>query len=83
VLKYELRREQFSALVFGFFSERSPVVEGKKMEYVPAGGASEVLGHLAAGVASGVAGNTDFLKMAQSGKQAIRCQCYKTFFLRC
>ena len=42
------------------------------MEFGAGGGASEVLGHLAAGVAGGVAGNTDLLKMAQSGKQHIR-----------
>ena len=42
------------------------------MEFGAGGGASEVLGHLAAGVAGGVAGNTDLLKMAQSGKQAIK-----------
>jgi hypothetical protein len=42
------------------------------MDYASGGSASEVLGHLAAGVAGGVAGNTELLKMAQSGKQAVK-----------
>ena len=45
------------------------------MDFGGGGSASEVLGHLAAGVAVGVAGNTDLmssgLKMT-SGKQAVK-----------
>jgi|FrelakmetLWP11LW_1041352.scaffolds.fasta_scaffold504131_1 hypothetical protein len=42
------------------------------MDFGQGGSASEVLGHLAAGLAGGVAGNTEFLKMTATGKQAVK-----------